>query len=229
MSADDRECLFSPCNVQGALQTFKTVAVQKIVATSKAKRDELFKTLSETEIVAHKSCYCKYTSKSRNSEQKRRKDTLAHTVVSKRLLKSQCSDFVFKRDCLLCGNVCKMKDSKNPHRWVDVRPCKTVNRGSAITFKQQLENICDEREDQWGNEVAARLSGVIDLHAADAQYHVPCYNRFRVVSVTRPSITEPLEEALRSVLSMMAENAIGSWTTSELYVMYLAASGTVSR
>ena len=229
MSADDRECLFSPCNVQGALHTFKTVAVQKIVATSKAKRDELFKTLSETEIVAHKSCYCKYTSKSRNSEQKRRKDTLAHTVVSKRLLKSQCSDFVFKRDCLLCGNVCKMKDSKNPHRWVDVRPCKTVNRGSAITFKQQLENICDEREDQWGNEVAARLSGVIDLHAADAQYHVPCYNRFRVVSVTRPSITEPLEEALRSVLSMMAENAIGSWTTSELYVMYLAASRTVSR
>ena len=41
MSAEDRECLFSPCNDQGALQTFKTVAVQKIVATSKAKRDEL--------------------------------------------------------------------------------------------------------------------------------------------------------------------------------------------
>ena len=62
MSAEDRECLFSPCNVQGALQTCKTMAVQKIVATSKAKREELFKTLSEAEIVAHKSCYCKYTS-----------------------------------------------------------------------------------------------------------------------------------------------------------------------
>ena len=46
MSADDRECLFkfSPCNAQGALHTFKTVAVQKIVATRKAQRDELFKT-----------------------------------------------------------------------------------------------------------------------------------------------------------------------------------------
>ena len=104
-----------------------------------------------------------------------------------------------------------------------------MNRGSAITFKQQLEDLCDEREDLWGNEVAVRLSGVIDLHAADAQYHVPCYNRFRIVSVTRPSITEPLEEALRSVLSMMAENATESWTTSELYAMYVAASGTVSR
>ena len=31
-----------------------------------------------------------------------------------------------------------------------------------------------------------------------------------------------------SVLSIMAENATESWTTSELYVMYIAASGTVS-
>ena len=54
-------------------------------------------------------------------------------------------------------------------------------------------------------------------------------NRFRIVSVTRPSITEPLEEALRFVLSMMAENATESWTTSELYAMYVAASGTASR
>ena len=122
MSAEDRECLFSPCNDQGALQTFKTVVVQKIVATSKAKRDELYETLSETEtIFAHKSCYCKYTSKSRNNEQKKGKDALAHTVVSKILLKSQCSDFVFKRDCLMCGNVCKMKDSNNPHKSDNVK------------------------------------------------------------------------------------------------------------
>ena len=138
--------------------------------------------------------------------------------MSKRLLKSQFSDFSFKRDCLLCVNVCKMKDSKNPHRWVEVRQCKTVTSGSAIPFKQQLESIYAEREDQWGNEVAVRLSGVIELHSADAQYHVPCYNR--------PSITEPLEEALRSIRSMMAENATESWT---LYVMYLAPSGIVSR
>ena len=89
-----------------------------------------------------------------------------------------------------------------------------MNRDSAITFKQQLENLCDEREDLWGNEVTARLSGIIDLHAADAQYHVPSYNRFRFVSVTRPSITDCLEEALRSVLSIMAENANESRPTS---------------
>ena len=40
----------------------------------------------------------------------------------------------------------------------------------------------------------------------------------------------PEEEALRLVISMMAENMTETWTTSELYSMYLfAASGTLSR
>ena len=72
--------------------------------------------MSESDILAHKSCYCSYTS-SRQNEKRKRKATQAH-VVSKRLLKSQCSDFNFKQDCLLCGNECKLKDSRNPHRWV---------------------------------------------------------------------------------------------------------------
>ena len=90
--------------------------MQKIIATSKVKQDELYRTLSGSDILAHKSCYCSYTSRSRNNEQGKRKSTLTDTGVSKRLLKTQCSDFVFKRDCLLCWNECKPKDSKNPHR-----------------------------------------------------------------------------------------------------------------
>ncbi len=132
------------------------------------------------------------------------------------------------RDCVLCGNECQPKDPKNPHRWVEVRQCRTVDRGDDITFKQKLENLCDERQDQWANEVSARIRGVIDMLAADGQYHVHCYNRFRV-PVTRPSITAPVEEALRSVVSTMAANSTETWTTSELYLMYRAASGTVFR
>ena len=170
MSAEVEKCLFSPCNASGALHTFKTVAVQKIIATSNVKHDERYRTLSERDILAHKSCYCSCTSRSRKSEQGKRTSTLTDTGVSKRLLKSQCNDFVFKRDCLLCGNECKPKDSKNPHRWVQVRQCTTVDRCSDVTFKQHLENLCDERQDQWANDVAARLCRVFDLPAADAQY-----------------------------------------------------------
>ncbi|KAG1674268.1 hypothetical protein GQR58_015168 [Nymphon striatum] len=102
-------------------------------------------------------------------------------------------------------------------------------RGANITFKQHLEDICDERQDQWANEVAVRLSGVIDLHASDAQYHVCCYNKFRVVPVSRPSMMAPVEDALRSVVTTMSENMVETWTTTELYSMYIAASGTVTK
>ena len=175
------------------------MAVQKIVATSKVKHDKLYRILSRSDILAHKSCYCSYTAMSKNNKEGTRKSTLTTTAISKRLLKSHCSDFVLKRDCLLCGNECKPKDSKNPHRWVQVRQCASINRVSDITFKQHLEHICDERQDQLANEVAAQLSGVIDLPAADEQHHIPCYNNVRVVPVSRPSMMAPEVEAMGSV------------------------------
>ena len=224
MAAADDMCLFSPCSGKGKLQTFKSVAVQKIISTSKAKRDELFTILSSSEILAHKSCYCSYTSKSRNAEQKKRKGALLHTGASKRMLKSHSGDFQFKRDCLFCG-----KDPKNPDRWVPVRQCTTVERGGGISFKQQVENTCDERQDQWAQEAALRISGGIDLHAADAQYHMHCYNRFRAVPKKPPFTTTPMEEAMKSVILEMAQNVTKTWTTSELYTMYTAASGNLSK
>ena len=80
MSAEGEMCLFSPCHASGALQTFKTVAVQKIVATSKMKHDEPYKSLSESYILAHKSCYCSYTSRSRKNKQGKRTSTLTDTL-----------------------------------------------------------------------------------------------------------------------------------------------------
>ena len=72
-------------------------------------------------------------------------------------------------------------------------------------------------------------SSATDLPPADAQYLVPCYNTFRVVSLPRPSMMAPVGEALKSVVTTMAENMTETWTISELYSTYLAASGTVSR
>ena len=38
---------------------------------------------------------------------------------------------------------------------------------------------CVERNDEWGNEVRIRIQdALIDLHAADAQYHHDCLHRF---------------------------------------------------
>ena len=87
---------------------------------------------------------------------------------------------------------------------MQVRQCTTLERYGDITFKQHVVNICDERQDQWAQKVAARVSGVIDLPAAAAQYHALCYDKFRKVRMSSPSIVSPEEEALRSVVMTMA-------------------------
>ena len=84
LSAEDRECLFSPCNDQGAKYRHSRPWPCRrswLQARQNAMNyTKLFQKL--TSFFAHKSCY----SKSRNNERKKRKYALAHTVVSKRLL-----------------------------------------------------------------------------------------------------------------------------------------------
>ena len=41
LATGEGKCLFSQCNAKGALQAFKTMAMQKIAATSKIKHDQL--------------------------------------------------------------------------------------------------------------------------------------------------------------------------------------------
>ena len=43
-------------------------------------------------------------------------------------------------------------------------------------IKAAVQNLYDDRQDDWANKEAAKLSGIIDLHATDAQYtmHVNC-------------------------------------------------------
>lgn len=53
MSVAGKKCLFSLCNVSRSLQIFKTVAVQKIIAISEVKQDELHKTLSWSDVIKH--------------------------------------------------------------------------------------------------------------------------------------------------------------------------------
>ena len=44
-----------------------------------------------------------------------------------------------------------------------------------------------------------------------------------------PFTTTPVEEAMKYVISKMTQNVTETWTTSELYAMYTAASGNLSR
>lgn len=96
-------------------------------------------------------------------------------------LRSATPLFNFREHCLFCGTPAKYKD-KNNKRGYDVFPVRTTD------FAKTISDICDERNDDWGNEVAGRLAYAPDLHAADAVYHQRYSVNFHTLKV-RPEQT----------------------------------------
>lgn len=213
-----KSCLFAPCHGKGEWRNCKLAGMQTIIRRSKEKGaslhldlEKLVDSLGENATVqCHKSCYSSYTSVSRNQKTvgtSKRKASWG--PESYRVLKSQVKvDFVFNRDCVLCGKVCVPKDPKHPDRWDPVKQCETKDRGKGVpTFMQVLYDICDQRQDSWGREVSLRLSGVhTDLPACDGQYHVRCYDRFRHIPINTvivESCKPIVDEALKYVIDEM--------------------------
>jgi hypothetical protein len=48
-----------------------------------------------------------------------------------------------------------------------------------MEFQKTVEQICNERNDEWALEIKGRIEFARDLHAADAAYHMACTTNFR--------------------------------------------------
>ena len=82
-------------------------------------------------------------------------------------------------------------NNKHPNRWDKVVQCERKGIKDAQPFKAAVLQYCNDRNDIWSREVAMRCHGVHDLAAAEAQYHLHCYDEFRKVPVhaeCRPDI-----------------------------------------
>lgn len=79
------------------------------------------------------------------------------------------NQFDFATQCLFCGKVAK-KDKK---RSLDVYCVRSID------FQTSINQICNERNDEWSMDVKGRIESVNDLHAADAVYHQICSSNFR--------------------------------------------------
>ena len=167
-------------------------------------------------MLCHKSCYSSYTSTSRHAY--KRKSDSCPDKPGKRLFRSQVAKFDYANNCLFCGLICEPRDLKNPGRWDPVKQCQTVERPGIPTFKDVILSRCDERQDEWAKVVQLRVNGVVDLPAADALYHVKCYNLFRKVpNDLRGNVTcKPVDDSLAAVISKMNADNLATWTVSEL-------------
>ena len=189
-------------------------------------------------IWSHKSCYCSYTSNSRNTPVKTKKRKSSCPPAGERLLKSQVPEFSredFKTKCFLCAMVCEPKNPKNPKTWRQWSCCeKESKQSNGISFKDTILDYCDRRQDDWSKQVFVRLQGVAtSLPAYDGRYHKDCYNTFRYLpknSVNAITSKVLIDKSTKAVVNHLNSNEFpATWTISELYKVYVEASGDLSK
>ena len=128
-----------------------------------------------------------------------------------------------KKNCIFCGNRCELLDSRNPQRWKKLIQCRTADRGKdRMPFKQSILLVCDQRNDLQADDIRLRVQGAVsDLHAADAQYHLDCYNAFMspraIEVVTQPKETS--EDVDTCMLSRRWDKG-HLWNSVDLLAMY---------
>ena len=92
------------------------------------------------------------------------------STQQQRNTRSTQTTFAFPEHCLFCGLPAKCKRKRTDY---DVFQVRTTE------FKDNLLQVCINRDDEWSTEVSSRLAMVHDLHAADTVYHHQCSNNFR--------------------------------------------------
>ncbi|XP_053377819.1 uncharacterized protein LOC123527311 isoform X2 [Mercenaria mercenaria] len=131
--------------------------------------------------------------------------------------RSSYTTFNFKSNCFFCTHKCN-------------KICSEVHRVEQFNFTATIKELCNIRNDSWGNEVHARLVSVLDLQAAEAIYHQVCNVNFRTFkqvpdrfakdekskkSPGRPQCTELLE-GFKDVINYIESNEGAALSVKEL-------------
>ena len=119
-------------------------------------------------------------------------------------------------------------DPKHPCRLLKVCQCRTVERSGCTSCTTCFGNV---------KKGKGRLEGVIDLHAADAQYNVSCYKDFtaprNVKYAAKKKQTDLSEcttdDSFDSLIIKMTEDPSHMWTSIELHELYRNENGEQSR
>ena len=123
----------------------------------------------------HVKCYTAYTHK-RNIQK-----VNIPLSPKKKVLRSNFPDFDFKRKCFLCGENADVQSEKKKE--IGKRDVQVVR---SFRTEHTIQNATVTRSDEWGTDVARRMSTIGDLIAAEARYHhTKCYIPFTNKSQTR--------------------------------------------
>ena len=148
----------------------------------------------------------------------------------KRLYHSELSSFVLKLHCIFCGVTHSLKfDPRNPSRWQAAYLCKTTSRGTGLSFKDSILEVCGRRKDAWANQVEVRLQGAIsDLHTAEARYHDSCRKNsmlFKIKEANTYASTSDTDLAFDKLVEDIISSKSNIGTSSEVHENYLLHGG----
>lgn len=228
------------CSSYGPLQKFKLRGIQKLIECARERHDDYTQNRmqaiwdsqgDEASVELHKNCYCSFTSKVNVAVKKKADNsTEKDEPPITRCRRSQAREFDFKKQCLFCSEACLPMDSKHPDRWDRVIQCEKKGAGDAPPFKGVVLDYCNTRNDAWSSDVALRCNGVHDLAAAEAQYHLRCYDEFRKISAKVLQTVTIDDEHLNLVIDeMYANQKMRTWTSTELFDMYISHGGQLTR
>ena len=162
----------------------------------------------------HKDCRREFCRPSNIEKEKRKRshEGLGHTHRPARRSGSQ--QFDFKTHCLYCGRFIDEEYERKKSR--------SVYRVTSLDVQDVVRRVCEERADDWAEEVRTRILQVHDLPAADAIYHQSCSSNFRTkkqipstFSFEQPSTKkqkigrpqdEATDKAFSDVISYLQEN-----------------------
>ncbi len=232
---EDNETCFFKCNKVGNLASGGKSRIESVIEASIIRQDLLHLALKESlendpklTIRYHRACISTYTSKSHVQRELKRSGS-NESPKKKKKRRSDFGLFHFKQHCLICGEKCLPKDPRHPHRWRKIMQCQTKE------MKDTLLQVCKQRNDTLAEEVSLRISGsVADLHAADAQYHSDCLQKFmskRNIICARQTKSEHVnweDVAFYKVVDQLREDPSRVWNSIELQDTYNEYLGRLS-
>lgn len=224
-------CFFNCSDPSTKLISASRIRIETIIKSSIRRGDGLHEQLTNCQsLLCHKNCVSTYTSE--HHIKRHEKLSKQETPPAKKPRRSDTGEFIFKKHCIFCGKDCEPLDARNPNRWRKVIQCRTADRGKdRLPFKESILLICDQRNDSQADEVRLRLQGAVsDLHAADAQYHLDCYNKFvspRVIQAANKtsSTSEEVGAAFLQVIEEMEQDKKRLWNSVDLLDLYTSLGG----
>ncbi len=244
--SDVGKCCIPTCFKSGQLKTFKLQGVKRLLECVTERHDNetqsrvqaiLDSQGEQASVEVHKNCYCSFTSKDNIKKcvaKKRKSGSLdldeARIPAARRIRRSPIIEFNFKKQCLFCAEECKPFNDRHPDRWDRVVQCERKGVKGAPAFKPIILQYCEDQNDAWSREVSLRCHGVHDLAAAEAQYHVCCYDEFRKIPV-KIDQTLPIDDrAMKILVNEMYDNrSLCTWTSIELHEKYVSYGGQLTR